>query len=111
MMITSPCATKRRDALVERLFESAIGMLDVMSVYVGDRLGLYQVLAERSSLTARQLARATGTPFSLKQRFWAVVLLFVKDAAILSGNILGSLDGLVRPRWRRMTREYLEAGR
>src|ERR687896_425234 len=38
MMITSPCATKRRDALVERLFESAIGMLDVMSVYVGDRL-------------------------------------------------------------------------
>lgn len=61
MTITSPCATKRRDALVERLFESAIGMLDVMSVYVGDRLGLYQVLAERSSLTARQLARATGT--------------------------------------------------
>jgi GT2 family glycosyltransferase len=57
------------------------------------------------------LARATGTPFSLKQRFWAVVLLFVKDAAILSGNILGSLDGLVRPRWRRMTREYLEAGK
>src|SRR5262249_27481270 len=60
-MITSPCATKRRDALVERLFESAIGMLDVMSVYVGDRLGLYEVLAERSSLTARQLAQATGT--------------------------------------------------
>ena len=61
MMITSPCATKRRDALVERLFESAIGMLDVMSVYVGDRLGLYQVLAERGSLTAKQLAQATGT--------------------------------------------------
>jgi 2-polyprenyl-3-methyl-5-hydroxy-6-metoxy-1,4-benzoquinol methylase len=61
MMIAGPCATKRRDALVERLFESAIGMLDVMSVYVGDRLGLYQVLAERSSLTARQLAAATGT--------------------------------------------------
>jgi len=61
MVTTSPCATKRRDALVERLFESAIGMLDVMSVYVGDRLGLYQVLAERSSLTAGQLAAATGT--------------------------------------------------
>jgi SAM-dependent methyltransferase len=60
-MITSPCVTKQRDALVERLFESAIGMLDVLSVYVGDRLGLYAVLAERSSLTARQLAAATGT--------------------------------------------------
>ena len=35
MTITSPCATKRRDALVERLFESAIGMLDVMSTTSG----------------------------------------------------------------------------
>lgn len=59
--MTSPCATKQRDALVERLFDAAIGMLDVMSVYVGDRLGLYAVLAERSSLTAKQLAQATGT--------------------------------------------------
>jgi SAM-dependent methyltransferase len=61
IVTTSPDATTRRDALVERLFESAIGMLDVMSVYVGDRLGLYQVLAERSSLTPGQLANATGT--------------------------------------------------
>jgi glycosyltransferase involved in cell wall biosynthesis len=57
------------------------------------------------------LARATGNPFSARQRFWAVVLLFVKDAAVLSGNILGSLDRLARPRWRRLTREYLEEGR
>jgi glycosyltransferase involved in cell wall biosynthesis len=57
------------------------------------------------------LAKASGNPFSMKQRFWAIVILFVKDAAVLSGNILGSLDRLVRPRWRRMTREYLEAGR
>jgi SAM-dependent methyltransferase len=61
MMIAGPCATKRRDALTGRLFDAAIGMLDVLSVYVGDRLGLYRVLAERSSLTARQLAAATGT--------------------------------------------------
>jgi SAM-dependent methyltransferase len=61
MVTTSPDTTTRRDALVERLFESAIGMLDVMSVYVGDRLGLYQVLAERDSLTPGQLANATGT--------------------------------------------------
>jgi GT2 family glycosyltransferase len=57
------------------------------------------------------LAKATGKPFSMKQRLWAIVLLFVKDAAVLAGNTLGSLDRLVRPRWRRMTREYLEAGR
>jgi glycosyltransferase involved in cell wall biosynthesis len=57
------------------------------------------------------LTKATGQPFSAKQRFWAVVILFVKDAAVLGGHILGSLDRLVRPRWRRMTRDYLEAGR
>jgi GT2 family glycosyltransferase len=57
------------------------------------------------------LGQATGQPFSPRQRFWAVVILFVKDAAALWGNILGSLDRLVRPQWRRMTREYLEAGR
>ena len=57
------------------------------------------------------LTKATGKPFSAKQRVWAIVLLFVKDAAVLSGNILGSLDRLVHPHWRKMTRDYLEAGR
>jgi GT2 family glycosyltransferase len=57
------------------------------------------------------LAKATGKPFAFKQRLWAVVILFVKDAAVLSGSVLGSVDRLVRPRWRRMTRDYLEAGR
>jgi hypothetical protein len=32
---------KTADALVGRLFEATIGMMDVMSVYVRDRLGLY----------------------------------------------------------------------
>jgi 2-polyprenyl-3-methyl-5-hydroxy-6-metoxy-1,4-benzoquinol methylase len=90
LVITSPGATKRRDALVERLFESAIGMLDVMSVYVGDRLGLYQVLAERSSLTARQLAAATGT----NERYireWleqqaSTGILEVEEDAVARGN-------------------------
>jgi len=53
--------TERRDALVGRLFEAAIGTLDVFSIYVGDRLGLYQALADRSSATSSELAAATGT--------------------------------------------------
>ncbi len=57
------------------------------------------------------IAKATSKPFSAKAYFCAIVILFVKDAAVLSGSILGSLDRLVRPRWRRMTREYLQAGR
>ncbi len=52
---------ERRDALVGRLFEAAIGTMDVFAVYIGDRLGLYEALAARGAATAPELAAATGT--------------------------------------------------
>jgi 2-polyprenyl-3-methyl-5-hydroxy-6-metoxy-1,4-benzoquinol methylase len=52
---------QRRDALVERLFAATLGAMDVLAVYVGDRLGLYRALAERGALTSEELADATGT--------------------------------------------------
>jgi len=52
---------ERRDALVERLFEATIGAMEVLSVYLGDRLGLYRALAERGALTSGDLAEAAGT--------------------------------------------------
>jgi 2-polyprenyl-3-methyl-5-hydroxy-6-metoxy-1,4-benzoquinol methylase len=51
-------ATKRRDALVERLFMNALGAFDLFSVYLGDVLGLYRVLAEKGPLTSAELAGA-----------------------------------------------------
>ena len=54
-------ATEQRDALVARLFEAAIGTMDVFSVHVGDRLGLYRALDERGSTTPAELAAATET--------------------------------------------------
>jgi SAM-dependent methyltransferase len=60
-VMMSDQAAERRDALVGRLFEAAIGVSDVMCVYVGDRLGLYQALAMGGSMTSSQLAAATGT--------------------------------------------------
>jgi SAM-dependent methyltransferase len=53
--------TERRDALVGRLFEAAIGTMEVLCVYVGDRLGLYRALGERGATTTAELAAATGT--------------------------------------------------
>jgi SAM-dependent methyltransferase len=52
--------TERRDALVERLFESTLGALDVLSVYFGARLGLYRALADRGASSSDELAEATG---------------------------------------------------
>jgi 2-polyprenyl-3-methyl-5-hydroxy-6-metoxy-1,4-benzoquinol methylase len=51
---------ERTGALVGRLFEAALGAVDVVSVYVGDRLGLYRSLADTGASTSGQLAKAAG---------------------------------------------------
>jgi SAM-dependent methyltransferase len=50
----------RREALVRKLSADAIGALDLLCVYIGDRLGLYRVLAGRPALTSAELAAAGG---------------------------------------------------
>ena len=52
---------QRRDALVERIFGSSIGFMEILSIYVGDRLGFYRALADDVGATASQLADATAT--------------------------------------------------
>jgi 2-polyprenyl-3-methyl-5-hydroxy-6-metoxy-1,4-benzoquinol methylase len=47
---------KTADALVGRLFEASLGMMDVLSVYLGDRLGLYRALHDGGPATAGELA-------------------------------------------------------
>ena len=53
-------AAARRDALVERLFLATVGTWDVLTVYIGDRLGLYRLLADRGPTTCAGLADAAG---------------------------------------------------
>ncbi len=47
---------ERTGALVGRLFEATLGTMDVMSVYLGDRLGLYRALAGAGGSTSQELA-------------------------------------------------------
>jgi len=58
---TTETAGQRRDALVERIFESSVGFMELLSIYIGDRLGLYGALADNGEATAAELASATGT--------------------------------------------------
>jgi SAM-dependent methyltransferase len=55
-----PEIESRRDALVDRLFGATLGAFDLYAVYVGDRLGLYRVLAATDALTPGELAAAAG---------------------------------------------------
>ena len=48
------------EALVARLFEQSLGMFDVMSVYLGDRLGLYRCLRDDGPATPAELATRAG---------------------------------------------------
>src|SRR4051812_41759872 len=50
----------QRDALVERLFESTLNAFDLLTVYVGDQLGLYRALDEHGPCTPGELAAAAG---------------------------------------------------
>src|SRR5947207_1084819 len=59
-MATTANAAEQRDALVERLFMDAIGAFDLLSVYLGDVLGLYRTLADKGPLTSSELAEAAG---------------------------------------------------
>ena len=65
MSVTRPPLTdeqaRQRDAFVERLLESTHGAFDIFGIYLGDRLGLYQPLADRGWLTSPELAARTGT--------------------------------------------------
>lgn len=48
------------EPLADRLFRSTLGMVDVLTVYLGDRLGLYRTLAQNGPWTAADLADAAG---------------------------------------------------
>ena len=54
-------ADTQRDELVDRLFSAGLGMAEVLTVYLGDTLGLYRAIQRAGSMTAPELAEATGS--------------------------------------------------
>lgn len=62
-------ADTQRDELVERLFSAGLGMAEVLTVYLGDTLGLYRAIERAGSMTAPELARDTGI-FERYAREW-----------------------------------------
>ncbi len=47
-------------ALMERIFEAGLGFMELLTVYTGERLGLYATLAEGGPATPRELASRAG---------------------------------------------------
>ena len=53
---TIPSAPEEAEAFVGRSFEAALGTVDVLTIYIGDRLGLYEALRDGGSATSSELA-------------------------------------------------------
>jgi 2-polyprenyl-3-methyl-5-hydroxy-6-metoxy-1,4-benzoquinol methylase len=93
---------EKRDALVERLFMGAIGMGEILTVYLGDKLGLYRTLANSRLLTPPELASRSGI-FERYAREWleqqaAAGILEVDDPAATEDDRRYSLpEGHVDP--------------
>ena len=73
-----------RDAFVQRLFGAGLQAMEVLSIYLGDRLGLYRMLAERGPMTAVELSAATGIDARYAREWFeqqaAAAILEVDDA-------------------------------
>jgi len=61
----APPTEHTADELVERLVAASIGTFDLMSVYVGDQLGLYRALRDGGAATSGELA----TRASIDERY------------------------------------------
>jgi hypothetical protein len=70
-MAATAGSTERRDALVERLFTDAIGAFDLLSVYLGDVLGLYRVLTDKGPLTSTELAEPRASTSATRASGWS----------------------------------------
>jgi 2-polyprenyl-3-methyl-5-hydroxy-6-metoxy-1,4-benzoquinol methylase len=49
------------ETLADRLYRDELGALELFTVYLGERLGLYRALYERGPATSAELAARTGT--------------------------------------------------
>ena len=56
-----PGADPTADSVAERLFGSALGTFEILSVYLGDRLGWYRSLHRQGPATPAELAARTAT--------------------------------------------------
>ena len=58
--MTTTATDTSADTFAERVFEAALGAIDVWAMFLGDKFGSYEALAENGALTRSELAARTG---------------------------------------------------
>jgi 2-polyprenyl-3-methyl-5-hydroxy-6-metoxy-1,4-benzoquinol methylase len=86
--VTVEQISEQRDALVGRLFEAFLGTIDLQAIYLGDRLGFYQALADTGPATPTELADRTGTAERYAQE-WLEQQAVTGILAVENADIVG----------------------
>jgi hypothetical protein len=79
------------EALTQRLFEACIGALDLLHVYLGDRLGLYAVLAAHGPLTAGELAERAAIDPRYAREWLEQASVASRRCGLVSGTPVSSV--------------------
>lgn len=53
--------TSETEAFADRVFNAAVGTMDIFTIYIGDRLGYYTALRDGGAMTPDDLAQRTST--------------------------------------------------
>ena len=75
------------EAVAERVLAAALGMMDVVSIYLGDRLGWYRSLMDEGPATPTELATRTGT----SERYAREWLQQQAATGLLATHIVGEM--------------------
>lgn len=82
-MVTAELTTaaERCEAFAGRVFGSVLASIDLVSIYIGDRLGYYRALADLRKATPGELALRTGTfiHYAAQAGFQAVEILPIEN--------------------------------
>src|SRR3712207_9533470 len=87
---------QRRDQFAEGLFEKIIGTMEVATVCLGDRLGLYRALGDGEPATPLELAERTGI-HERYAREWLEQQAVMGILDIVDGEEDGSARGYTLP--------------
>jgi hypothetical protein len=61
IIITEEVNLRQRDQFMGRMIQSTSGYFDILTIYLGERLGLYRALDGQKSMTSEELAARSGT--------------------------------------------------
>ncbi|HWH28892.1 MAG TPA: methyltransferase domain-containing protein [Mycobacteriales bacterium] len=81
------------DDVAQRLLSASLGAVDLLAVYLGDRLGWYRSLVDEGPATASELAERTGT-HTRYAREWL-------EQQAVTGLLAVEADGAADPQTRR----------